>query len=94
MSGWSRLVTLAERELALARGGDAGALAAAIAERAALAAALGPAPADARPELERLAAVQEQILVELTLASDGVARELAALRRGRDAVSGYRAASA
>jgi hypothetical protein len=91
MSGWPDVVALAERELELVRGGDAEALPAAIAERAALAAALDPAP---RPVLERLAEVQHQILVELTLARDEIVRELGALQRGRGAVRGYRAAVA
>jgi len=86
-TSWSAVLALAERELALVRGGDAESLPAAIAERAALAAGLGPA---SRPQLERLADVQQQILVELTLARDELVRELAALQRGRGAVHGYR----
>jgi hypothetical protein len=91
MSGWPELLALAERELELVRGGDAEALPAAITERARLAATLGPAP---RPELERLAEVQQQILVELTLARDEVVRELGALQRGRRALHSYRATAA
>ena len=87
MSGWPELLALAERELELVRGGDAEALPAAIAERAQVAATLGPAP---RPVLERLAEVQQQILVELTLARDEIVRELGALRQGRSAVQRYR----
>ena len=87
MTGWSDVLALAERELELVRGGDAEALSGAIAERAALAATLAPA---SRPQLERLAEVQQQILVELTLARDEIVRELAALQRGRGAVHGYR----
>ena len=87
MSGWPELLALAERELELVRGGDAEALPAAIAERARVAATLGPAP---RPVLERLAEVQQQILVELTLARDEIVRELAALQQGRSAVQRYR----
>jgi len=93
VTGWTDLLELAERELALVRGGDAEALPAAVAERARLAATLGPAPASARPVLERLAGVQEQIIVELTLAREDVVRELGALRRGRGAVQGYRTAA-
>jgi hypothetical protein len=84
---WSHVLALAERELELVRGGDAEAVPAASAERARLAATLGPAP---RPVLEQLVAVQEQIHVELTLARDEIVRELSALQRGRDAVQGYR----
>jgi hypothetical protein len=89
MSGWPQLLTLAERELEMARGGDIEALPAAIAEREQLAATLGKAPASARPVLERLAAVQDQIVVELTLGRAEIVRELGTLRRGRGAVSGY-----
>ena len=66
MTPWEELLVLAEAELALARGGDVLALPAAIEARGRLAATLGQAPASARPVLERLAAVQEQIIVELT----------------------------
>ena len=88
---WSDVLALAERELELVRGGDAEALPAASAERARLAATLGPAP---RPVLELLVGVQEQIHVELTLSRDEIVRELNALQRGRDAVHGYRATAA
>jgi hypothetical protein len=87
---WPDVLALAERELELLRGGDVEALPAAIDERARLAATLGPAP---RPVLERLVDVQQQIVVELTLARDGVVRELGALERGRSAVRGYRASA-
>ena len=76
MTGWSDLLELAERELALVRAGDAAALPAAQEERARLVATLGPAPAAARPVLDRLAAVQDQLVIELTLGRDEVAREL------------------
>jgi hypothetical protein len=84
---WAEVVRLAERELELVRGGDAEALPAAIEERARLAASLDPAP---RAVLERLAEVQQQILVELTLARGDIVRELGALQRGRGAVQRYR----
>ena len=90
MTGWDDLLARAERELALVRGGDLAALPAAIDERTRFAATLGPAPASARPVLQRLVAVQEQIVVELTLAGAGITRDLGALRRGRGAVQGYR----
>ena len=93
MTPWEELLVLAEAELAMVRGGDTLELPGAIAARGRLAATLGPAPASAGPVLERLAAVQEQIIVELTLARDGVARELGTLRRGRGAVQGYRTAA-
>ncbi len=94
MSAWDRLLELAERELELLRGGDLEGLPAAIEERARLAATLGQAPASARPVLERLQAVQQQIIVELTLAGAEIVRELGTLRRGRGAVDGYRFAAA
>jgi hypothetical protein len=93
MSPWSQLLALAERELELIRGGDIERLPEAIEERARLAATLGQAPASARPVLERLQAVQQQIIVELTLAGSEIVRELAALRRGRGAVDAYRFAA-
>jgi hypothetical protein len=90
VTGWSDVLALAERELALLRGGDAEALPAAQAERERLVAVLAPPPAAALPVLQRIAAVQEQLICELTLARDEVARELAALRRGQGAMHGYR----
>jgi hypothetical protein len=93
MSPWQTLLTLAERELELLRRGELDALPAALDERDRLAATLGQAPASARPVLERLAAVQDQIVAEITLARDEAARELAALHRGRGAVQGYRSAA-
>jgi hypothetical protein len=86
-TGWAAVLALAERELELVRGGDAEALPVATAERARLAATLGPAP---RSVLEQLVGVQQQIHVELTLARDEIVRELGALQRGRSAVHGYR----
>ena len=93
MTPWEQLVALAEHELGLVRGGNAEALPPAMAARDRLALSLGQAPASARPALERLAAVQEQLVVELTLARDDAARELATLQRGRGAVRGDRAAA-
>jgi hypothetical protein len=89
VTGWSDVLVLAERELALLRGGDAEALPATQAERERLVAVLGPATPAALPVLERIAAVQDQLICELTLARDEVARELAALRRGQGAMHGY-----
>ena len=65
----------------------------ALAERARLAEGLAPPPASAAPVLDRIAAVQDQLITELTLGRDEVARELASLRRGRGAVRGYRASA-
>ena len=93
MSPWAQLLALAERELELIRGGDIERLPDAIQERAKLAASLGQAPASARPVLERVEAVQQQIIVELTLAGAEIVRELGTLRRGRGAVDAYRFAA-
>jgi hypothetical protein len=93
VSDWDELVRLAERELELVRDGDGAELPAALARRAARAAILGQAlPAD-RPALERLAELQDQLVIELTLTRDEAGRELAMLRRGRGAVQGYRSAA-
>jgi hypothetical protein len=89
MSPWDRLPALAERELELIRDGDIERLPEAIEERARLAASLGRAPASARPALQRLETVQQQIIVELTLAGAEIVRELGTLRRGRGAVNAY-----
>ena len=91
---WSDLVALADRELALARAGrweEAQALAG---RREALVLAIAPARPGDKPALEMLVALQEQIVIEWTLARDAVARELAALTRGRGAVRGYRSVAA
>ena len=93
MTGWDEVLALAEHELELVRGGDAEALPAATAERGRLTLELGAPPATARPQLERLVAIQHQIIVELTLGRDEIMRELAALQRGRGAVRGYRASA-
>jgi hypothetical protein len=39
-------------------------------------------------------ALQEQLVIEFTLARDAAARELAALGRGRGAMRGYRSVAA
>jgi hypothetical protein len=87
---WADLVVLADRELALAREGrweESRELAAA---REALGARVAPPGPGDRPALEMLLGLQEQIVVQCTLARDAVARELSALTRGRGAVRGYR----
>ena len=89
MDPWQDLLDRAERELALAREARWEELAAAGAERIRLAAALPAPAAQARPLLERLALVQEQLTALLTAARAGTARELATLSRGRGAVRGY-----
>jgi hypothetical protein len=94
MSAWGDLAVLADRELGLVRAGrweEARALAD---ERDALAPGMpSPRPED-RAALELLVALQEQLVVECTLARDAAAREMAALNRGRGAVRGYASTTA
>jgi hypothetical protein len=94
VSGYADLAVLADRELARVREARWEEAAALSAERDALAGALGPAAPEDRPALELLIALQEQLVVEVTLARDAAARELAAVSRGRGAVRGYRSAAA
>ena len=89
MDPWQDLLARAEGELALAREGRWEELAAAGAERARLAAVMPAPPSQARPLLERLALVQEQLTALLTAARAETARELGTLSRGRGAVRGY-----
>ena len=87
---WDELVALAERErdlLAAERWDEAAALGA---ERARRAAGLAPAPACARPQLERLLELQTEVSARLAAGRAGVMRELAGLRKGATAVRGYR----
>ena len=88
---WAELVELAERERELAAAGRWEEVAAMGAERARRAALLPPAPASARPHLQRLAALQHELLTTLQTARAATAHELAGLRRGRGAVRGYAA---
>ncbi len=92
---WEELLALAEREHACARAGDWGGVAALGADRAHRAAAL-PAvpPAAALPALQRLAAVQEELVALLVAARAATTRELGRIDRGRSAVRGYGATAA
>jgi hypothetical protein len=92
MDPWSTLLAKAEAERALAAEGRWEELAASTAERVRLAAALGPAPRSARPVLEALAAVQQELTTKLASARADTQRELASLNTGRGAVAGYAAA--
>jgi hypothetical protein len=94
MEPWSELLERAAAERELAAEGRWEELAASTAERVRLAAALGPAPASARPLLEALAAAQAELTATLRTARERTARELAELGRGRGAVAGYAAAHA
>jgi hypothetical protein len=93
MSTFGDLAVLADRELALVRDGRFDEAAELSAERDARARTLAPARPQDRPALELLMALQDQLVVEFTLARDAAARELAALGRGRGAVRGYRSAA-
>ena len=91
--GWLGLVALAECELALARDGRWDELAAAAAERAGLTAGLpSPPPPAAREALERLRALQAELVATIARARGETLRELTELGRGRGAVRGYGAA--
>lgn len=84
------LVGLGEEELAHARAGRWEALAEATERRAALAATLPEIPpAAARPALERLAGLQDDLLALTGAARAQTADELERLRRGRGALHGY-----
>jgi hypothetical protein len=91
-AAYAELVALAERERDLAVAGRWEELAAASAERVSRAAALGTPGPGARPHLERLAALQRELLAKVAAARALTARELAELGRGRGAVRGYGAA--
>jgi hypothetical protein len=88
-SPWLDLLARAERERELAAQGRWDELVAAGAERSAYAAALPPAPASARPVLERLAVVQEELTAAIIAARSETLRELAEVRRGKGAVRRY-----
>jgi hypothetical protein len=90
---WAELADLAEHELTLAREGRWPELAACSGERVRRAAALPLPPAQARPELERLAACQDALTAVLGSAHALAARELGALRRGGRAARGYASAA-
>ena len=92
MDPWTALLARATAERQLAAEGRWEELAASTAERARMAAALGPAPRGARLVLEALAVVQQELTAALAQARAEAARELAALGQGRDAVAGYAAA--
>jgi hypothetical protein len=94
MDPWGELVALAERERELALAGRWDELAERSTERARLADSLGPAPASARPQLERLSQLHAQISAALQIGHAAAAQELAGIRRGRTALHGYGASLA
>jgi hypothetical protein len=92
---YSKLVTLAERELELVRSGELEEVGRLHADRAELVATLPAAPPpEALPLLEAAAALQARI--EATLQRDiaQAASELQSIRRGRHAVQAYTPGSA
>lgn len=93
-AAYEDLLARAEGELALAAQGRWDELVQAGAERAGIAATLPPAPAAARPVLERLAAVQHELTAIIAAARADTLRELKGIRRGRGAVRGYAGAAA
>jgi hypothetical protein len=91
MNPWLHAVELAERELALVRAGEWHLVAELSAERGAHTATLAtPGP---RQILERLAALEAELIAALTAARTATVHELGALRRGRGAMRGYAGAA-
>jgi hypothetical protein len=89
---WTLAIELAERELDLVRAGEWDLVAEVSAERGAQAAmlqTLGP-----RPVLERLVALEAELIAALTAARTATVHELGSLRRGRGAMRGYAGAAA
>ena len=86
---WAALVTLAERELELALEGRWEEAMEASTRRLEASLALGTPPAAARPHLERLLELQQQITAGLTVARAHTARQLGDMNRGRVAMRGY-----
>jgi hypothetical protein len=93
MNPWLEAVELAERELALVRAGEWDLVAEVSDERARHTATLPAATEAVRPVLERLAALEANLVETLQAARTATARELGSLRRGRGAMRGYAGAS-
>jgi hypothetical protein len=92
VSPYAELVVLAERERDLVREGHFEEAAEASSARLKASLALGVPPADARPHLERLVELQQEITAGLNAARAFTARRLGELNRGRSAMRGYGAA--
>ncbi len=86
---WSRVATLAEDEVALARAGRWEELPAAMEARVAAAALLGQAPPAAASALDRAAAAHRELIALLETGRAQTRAELARLREGAVAVRGY-----
>jgi hypothetical protein len=89
MQDWLDLLARAEHERALAADGRWEELAEAGAARSAFAATLGAPPAEARPVLERLAAIHGELTTLIGAARAETTRRLSGLHRGRGAMRGY-----
>ena len=90
LAAYEQLVRLAERELELARAGRLEEVAALWAERDEHVASLPPRPpADARPALERAAALQQEITLVLAETAQAVTEELRRVDRGRAVARTY-----
>jgi hypothetical protein len=94
VNGWSRLLALAQRERDLAAEGRWDELVEAGAERAAFAATLPPATSEARPYLDRLVVLQDELTALILAGRAETLRELSGVRRGQGAVRGYAGAAA
>jgi hypothetical protein len=86
---WAQLVALAEHERDLVRQNRWEELPAATARRLGASQALGDPPAEARPHLERLRELQEEIVAGLSAGRAFTLRKLASMDRGATAMRGY-----
>jgi hypothetical protein len=90
MTGYDALADFAQRELDLVSAGAMERLPELRAQRSALVATLpGTPPADARPALERAAALQSRVTAALEERLQATGAELRRLTQGRTAVRGY-----
>jgi hypothetical protein len=89
MSVWSELVTLAEHERDLVREGRWDEVPAASAALLGASEALGDAPAEARPQLERLVELQGEIQAGLSAGRALTLNKLGKMERGATAMRGY-----
>jgi hypothetical protein len=94
MQRWLDLLARAEAERALADDGLWEELAEASAARSAFAATLPSPPPEARPVLERLVVLQDELTALLQAGRADTTRRLAGMDRGRGAMRGYTPAAA
>jgi hypothetical protein len=86
---WAELVSLAEHELALVLDGRWEEVPAASAQRLSAAQALGDPPRAARPHLERLVELQNEIHAGLSIGRAFTLQKNAKIERGQTALRGY-----